>query len=238
MTRRKHERAPTTPTWSRDLAARLPNLPGDQIARILVEISNGKGPSTFDAKPRRVRKTNGPPRALSRAVALVNTIRDRISEDRRQLPRLDEACAKAVTDWALSVTEHRPHKPLSPDPSVAAEEAFAIGALRDLDYFKPQESEAIPFTVEWLLRRRGQLTFGGKHSRCLHPMLSAFANHLRWLSRVRRCPYSGGGGCYRFFLDRSPRGEALACKPDHSVRLIESQGPSKPRRKRGVKLKR
>jgi hypothetical protein len=179
-----------------------------------------------------------PPNELVDGLEEVNRLRYRATgldrPERRELTvidalwALDAECDYALAEWADAIAAHKTavtewkgeivaHKSqpfallrlgLSPDA------ALLLGALRELSAYPPQSddgdyqvgTQAAPL----LLRTR--LTLPRDLARFVH----ALADSPTWQARIRHCPW-----CLELFLDRSPKGNAVACKLEHGVRLAE-----------------
>lgn len=152
---------------------------------------------------------------------------DIIHEPAYLLMDLDAACGRALESWVTRAQlrrrrrGHRRRVRVGSHPGTA----LVIGALFRLIQF--------PFVAEdakRLLRTAATLEIPGD----LKKLTTVLTKHPEWQRRIRRCDYDRGAGegCYRYFVDNSPAGNARGCHPGHAVRLVESQGARKPYRPR------
>jgi hypothetical protein len=131
------------------------------------------------------------------------------------LPQLDHACAKAVMAWALA--------------ALGADES--LPSLQSPDVALPESDALVIGVVAWTGGHGVTPRLVAQHGAALSlpaattDFLQALARHPKWRTRIRRCAYEGGRteGCYRYFLDRSPKANAAACSRAHAVRLAEGR---------------
>jgi hypothetical protein len=207
---------------------------------------------------RRRRPGQGTERRIAAILRTLNQRRERVGGRRPEGQRaLDDACAQLLVDWWAGAVEYRPVGPCTPRPKrLAPAAALVIGLLTWLDR-QPNPNDWTPFSDALLgcfAGRRLAKTSGLERLRLparvrplrgwvmppdLRRLLHILARSPRWRARIRRCMawhrQIPSADCCAFFVDTSPKGNAGACCPAHSVRLTEAIGTRAPRKGR-VKL--
>ena len=230
--------APTDAYW-RSIFNRLKRLSNDDDGGRALQQLVAPSVSSRRRRPKSSRVVRVLPPSLAAGVAHVNALRRRAAdgEGAADLQRIDAACHAALMNWFLSRIEHQPTPLVAPSPRLTAEESLIIGALYELDSqsalggihgLGPAAPGAASVVCkEW----RSVLKIKGK----LGALLRILVDNPQWLHRIRRCNLpdrSKEPGCFRFFIDRSPAGDARACSLSrHSQTLIEIQGAVRPWRR-------
>lgn len=145
-----------------------------------------------------------------------------IHEPNYLLMSLDAECGRALDVWAATKTAASPVPELSPGV------ALLVGALFRLIQHTPFVTGEAELLLQTAAEKR--LAIPGDLVR----FAARLTKRPEWGERIRRCDYEGGAteGCYSYFVDCSPAGNARACRRSHAVRLVETRGPRKPYRPR------